>query len=122
MTPGDEDPSCVAKLGDPMESEKLLLDSRHYNQLLGVEGAVWDQIDLDDNNPSGFINPTYVSHTLYLMFHFRWYLHVFNFITMLLFILSGNTMLVVYVDGLSRHVVTQLELKITGSLLSSSKK
>jgi hypothetical protein len=62
MTPGDEDASCVAKLGDPMESEKLLLDSRHYNQLLGVEGAVWDQIDFDDNNPSGFINPTYFQH------------------------------------------------------------
>ena len=63
VTPGDEDASCVAKLGDPMESVKVLLDSRHYNQLLGVEGAVWDQIDFDDNNNGGNVNPTHVSHS-----------------------------------------------------------
>ena len=63
MTPGDEDASCVASLDPPKPGVKLLLDSRHYNQLLGTAGAVWDQIDFDDNNPAGFINPTYVSHS-----------------------------------------------------------
>ena len=82
VTPGDEDPNCVARLGDANDKPgvKVLLDSRHYMQLLGVEGAVWDQIDFDDNNPSGFV-PTYVSHTLYLKFYVGWYiLHASSFI------------------------------------------
>ena len=67
VTPGDEDASCVASLqgSNDIPGVKMLLDSRHYNQLLGTSGAVWDQIDFDDNNPVGFINPTYVSHTPY---------------------------------------------------------
>ena len=67
MTPGDEDGFCVSRLGgaNSIQGVKVLLDSRHYEQLLGVGGAVWDQIDFDDNNPEGFVNPTYVSYTLY---------------------------------------------------------
>ena len=63
MTPGDEDGFCLSRLGGANDRQgvKVLLDSRHYEQLLGVGGAVWDQIDFDDNNPAGFINPTYVS-------------------------------------------------------------
>ena len=83
MTPGDEDASCVVKLGDTndIEGVKVLLDSRHYNQLLGVQGAVWDQIDFDDNNPAGFVNPTHVSHTLCPKFYVEWYiLHAFSLI------------------------------------------
>ena len=66
MTPGDEDSFCVSRLGDAnnIKGVKMLLDSRHYEQLLGVECGVWDQIDFDDNNPEGSINPTYVSYTL----------------------------------------------------------
>ena len=72
MTPGDEDGFCLSRLGNAnkIPGVKVLLDSRHYEQLLGVGGAVWDQIDKDDNNPPGFINPTYVSHTV---IHLRWY-------------------------------------------------
>ena len=71
MTPGDEDASCVASLqgSNDIPGVKMLSDSRHYNQLLGTPGSVWDQRDFDDNNPAGFLYPTYVSHTQYFTFH-----------------------------------------------------
>ena len=115
MTPGDEDGFCLSRLGNAnkIPGVKVLLDSRHYEQLLGVGGAVWDQIDKDDNNPPGFINPTYVSHTL---IHLGWYIIS---LIMVSFTLSGNIVLVVDVNGLLRHVVTLLDLRKTGSSLSS---
>ena len=66
MTPGDEDGFCLSRLGgaNNIKGVKVLLDSRHYEQLLGVGGAVWDQIDFDDNNVEVFDTPTSVSHTL----------------------------------------------------------
>ena len=114
-TPGDEDSFCVSRLGgaNNIKGVKVLLDSRHYQQLLGVGGAVWDQIDLDDNNPPGFVNPTHVSHTL---IYLGWYIIS---LIMLPFTLSGNTVLVVDVNGLLSHVVTLLDLRKTGSSLNS---
>ena len=65
MAPGDEDEECVSKTGiysDELETGVMvLLDSHHYKQLLGVRGAVWDQMDFDDNNPESFSHPTHVS-------------------------------------------------------------
>ena len=115
MAPGDEDGFCLSRLGgaNNIKGVKMLLDSRHYEQLLGVGGAVWDQIDFDDNNPAGFINPTYVSHTLCVQVLSK---------MVCFFTLSGNTVLAVYVNGLLSRVVTLLDLRKTGSLLSSLRK
>ena len=67
MAPGDEDNFCLSRLGsgNDIPGVKILMFSRNYQQLLGEEGAVWDQIDIDDNNPEEFASPTYVSYTLY---------------------------------------------------------
>ena len=63
MAPGDGDEDCINRLRYD-KGTKMLMDSRQYLQLLGVDGAVWDQRDFDDNNPPFSLNPTYVSNTL----------------------------------------------------------
>ena len=66
VTPGDEDSSCVRQNPAVPDNVKMLMNSRNYEQLLGVQGAVWDQIDFDDNDPPDPYNPTYVSDILYM--------------------------------------------------------
>ena len=63
MAPGDEDAECVVSTSKFYDEPgvKILLDNRHYTQLLGAEGAVWDQKDFDKNNPEQSSYPTYVS-------------------------------------------------------------
>ena len=62
QAPGDEDPHCTETLPsigvnilDYPPEVKPLMDSRHYWQLLPLNnmGAVWQQVDDDNNNPSG---------------------------------------------------------------------
>ena len=66
VAPGDEDSSCVRQNPAVPDNVKMLMNSRNYEQLLGVEGAVWDQIDFDDNDPLDPYNPTFVSNTILL--------------------------------------------------------
>ena len=61
MAPGDESSRCTNQLDPYPPSMMMLMNSRHYSALLGPEG-VWDQMDLDDNDPETSFNPTYVSH------------------------------------------------------------
>ena len=64
VAPGDEDPRCLTDLNNAVPGAIILMDSRHYENLLEEYGAVWDQMDFDTNNPPGDVNPTYVSLTL----------------------------------------------------------
>ena len=69
--PGDEDPIC---LGEELNgilppvyppNSRVLLDSYHYFNLLPPQdGPVWQEVDLDDNNPDG--TRTSVSQCLFL--------------------------------------------------------
>ena len=60
QAPGDEDPHCTETLPgfgvnilDYPPEVKPLMDSRHYQQLLPPStGAVWQEVDNDNNNPS----------------------------------------------------------------------
>ena len=63
MSPGDEHQDCMRDRSPYASNMMMLMNSQHYTQLLGDRG-VWDQIDLDDNNPVTSYNPTYVSHKL----------------------------------------------------------
>lgn len=59
IAPGDEEPLCQQLRGlgtaptpsyDP--NMRILMDSWNYQNLLPVRtGAVWEQVDNDDNNP-----------------------------------------------------------------------
>ena len=61
QAPGDADPVCTETLPsfgvnilDYAPEVKPLMDSRHYQNLLPPhEGAVWQKVDNDNNNPSG---------------------------------------------------------------------
>ena len=61
QAPGDEDlfctetfPSVGVNILDYPPEVKPLMDSRHYRQLLPPNlGAVWQEVDNDNNNPSG---------------------------------------------------------------------
>ena len=63
QAPGDEDPHCTETLPsigsnilDYPPEVKPLMDSRHYRQLLPPNtGAVWQEVDNDNNNTSGTI-------------------------------------------------------------------
>ncbi|CAI8036631.1 Ephrin type-A receptor 4-B [Geodia barretti] len=61
MAPGDESSRCTNQLDPYPPSMMMLMNSRHYSALLGPEG-VWDQMDLDDNDPETSFNPTYFKH------------------------------------------------------------
>ena len=68
VAPGDEDSSCVRQNPAEPDNVKVLMNSRNYEQLLGVQGAVWDQRDFDDNNPPNPYNPTFVSNIILLLY------------------------------------------------------
>ena len=61
QAPGDAESFCTETLPsfgvnilDYPPEVKPLMDSRHYRQLLPPNiGAVWQEVDNDDNNPSG---------------------------------------------------------------------
>ena len=61
QAPGDADPFCTEVLPgvgvnilDYAPEVKPLMDSRHYQNLLPPhEDAVWQEVDNDNNNPSG---------------------------------------------------------------------
>ena len=61
QAPGDADPFCTEVLPgigvnnqDYAHEVKPLMDSRHYQNLLPPhEDAVWQEVDNDNNNPSG---------------------------------------------------------------------
>ena len=70
VAPGDEDQLFCEQLralgAAPIPaysaSMRVLMDSWNYQNLLPPRtGAVWDQVDIDENNPSGMI--TNVSHS-----------------------------------------------------------
>jgi hypothetical protein len=61
VAPGDENSRCMEDLAPYPTNMRMLMSSRHYTQLLGEDGAVWDQRDFDNNNPESPITPTYVS-------------------------------------------------------------
>ena len=48
QAPGDEHDGCVR--GTYNKGVKPLMDTRNYEQLLGVDKAVWYATDFDDNN------------------------------------------------------------------------
>ena len=62
VAPGDEEPLCeslraigAAPIPAYSANMRVLMDSWNYQNLLPVRsGAVWDQVDNDLNNPSGF--------------------------------------------------------------------
>ena len=64
QAPGDADPFCTEVLPgvgvnilDYAPEVKPLMDSRHYWNLLPPhEGAVWQEVDNDNNNPSNINN------------------------------------------------------------------
>ena len=64
VAPGDEEPLCqqlraeaVAPIPAYAANMRVLMDSWNYRNLLPTRtGAVWDQVDNDDNNPSSGIN------------------------------------------------------------------
>ena len=61
VAPGDEEPLCeqfraegVVPIPAYSANMRVLMDSWNYQNLLPTRtGAVWDQVDNDDNNPSG---------------------------------------------------------------------
>ena len=61
QAPGDADPFCTETLPgigvnilDYRPQVKPLMDSRHYQNLLPPHAdAVWQEVDDDNNNPSG---------------------------------------------------------------------
>ena len=61
VAPGDEEPLCgdlraagIAPIPAYSANMKVLMDSWNYQNLLPPRfGAVWDQVDNDNNNPSG---------------------------------------------------------------------
>ena len=61
QAPGDADPFCTETLPgigvnilDYAPQVKPLMDSRHFQNLLPPQqGAVWQEVDNDNNNPSG---------------------------------------------------------------------
>ena len=63
VAPGDEDSICedlrsAGVVPTPAYSAnmRVLMDSWNYQNFLPLRtGAVWDQVDNDDNNPSGII-------------------------------------------------------------------
>ena len=64
VAPGDQDQGCLDLNVDLQDERtdptvKMLMDSRDYMQLLDVNGAVWDQMDFDDNNPTDTFDPKY---------------------------------------------------------------
>ena len=59
--PGDEDNRCMEQLPSNDENVMMLMNSRHYLQLLHENRAVWDEMDFDNNNAGTSLNPTYVS-------------------------------------------------------------
>ena len=64
VAPGDEIRRCRTgsfSISYP-DGVKVLMDSRSYEQLLGVTGAVWDETDFDDNNIQSFSIQTNVSY------------------------------------------------------------
>ena len=67
VAPGDQDQGCLDLNVDLQDERtdptvKMLMDSRDYMQLLDVNGAVWDQIDFDDNNPTDTFDPKYPTY------------------------------------------------------------
>ena len=63
VSPGDEDQRCMNQITTPYgENVMMLMNSRHYMQLLDESGAVWDAEDYDDNNNDNLYNPTSVSY------------------------------------------------------------
>ena len=69
VAPGDEDPVCFTLRGfgsvpTPVYSAnmRVLVDSWNYQNLLpGQTGAVWQQVDIDTNNPSGITTNVIIS-------------------------------------------------------------
>jgi len=59
VAPGDEDPRCTDEvrsalgLTDPPNSRRLMDSTYYVNLLPPTEGAVWQQVDNDDNNVAG---------------------------------------------------------------------
>ena len=76
VAPGDEDQFCrdlrainpeIAPIPAYSANMRVLMDSWNYQNLLPTRtGAVWDQVDNDDNNPSGVT--TNVSYTISITF------------------------------------------------------
>ena len=70
QAPGDEDSYCTETLPgvgvnilDYPPEVKPLMDSRHYQQLLPPNtSAVWQEVDNDNNNPSGTITSVSWQH------------------------------------------------------------
>ena len=68
VAPGDEDPLCgqlrahgTAPIPAYSANMRVLMDSWNYQNLLPPRtGAMWDQVDNDENNPGGIT--TNVSH------------------------------------------------------------
>ena len=50
--PSDAHQRCIQSADRPIyeEGEKVLMDSRHYEYLIGQSEAVWDRADFDTNN------------------------------------------------------------------------
>ena len=71
QAPGDEDEQCTGAEDAPTypDTVRNLMDSYNYVQLLPgsgtgnppIEGAVWTDRSVDDNNTISTVNPTYVS-------------------------------------------------------------
>ena len=66
QAPGDEDARCQTGMfaHDYPVGVVPLMDTRSYEQLLGVRNAVWHEVDFDDNNGQN----SYVSRTKVRMY------------------------------------------------------
>ena len=76
QAPGDEASRCNETLyvHSYPENVKVLMDNWNYQQLLPgsgsgsnpIAGAVWSDVSCDSNDVTAIINPSYVSHLMYI--------------------------------------------------------
>ena len=125
QAPGDEDERCTDAEDAPTypDTVRNLMDSYNYVQLLPgsgtgnppIEGAVWTDRSVDDNNTIGTTSPTYVS----LQFHVC---HVIAIIGLCSYS-SGSMEVEEYVDFRYEFVDGMyVEARTTGSSLNTSVK
>ena len=70
QAPGDEIERCNTGSFTHTYEEGMnpLMDTYNYEQILGVDGAVWDEADFDNNNIESAITQTKVS-TAYSIYY-----------------------------------------------------
>ena len=83
QAPGDEASRCneTFYVHTYPDSVKILMDNWNYEQLLPgsgsgsnpIAGAVWRDVSCDSNDVTSIINPSYVSHLMYIHEQFMYF-------------------------------------------------